>query len=125
MATLGNITGTVTIGFDGHDTLSVSQFEVPVTTGIDQETGDVHLELATDEAIRTAAATALREAADRLLAATPTATVTVSEGDLEDALSEDGHVLTCPTCGIEMTWNGPATLEHADNGAHVFTPRYI
>lgn len=123
MISLGNITGTVSIAIDGHDEHSVGRFEVPVTTTFDRETSTATLEAAADGSIRAAMAAALREAADRLLEGIPTATVTETTLDAEP--SEDGHIVTCATCGIQMTWNGPATLEHAENGAHIFTDRYI
>lgn len=123
MISLGNITGTVSVGLDGHDQDSVARFEVPVTTTLDRETSTATLEGAPDGPIRAAMAEALRGAADRLLEGIPMAMVT--ETTLDAETGEDGHIVTCATCGTQMTWNGPATLEHAENGAHVFTDRYI
>lgn len=120
MAKLGNITGTVSVGLDGHDTHSIATFEIPVTTTVDTQAGIAYIEAASGDAIRLAAAEALMDAASRLLNSLPTADVE----DLHATPRDDAHTVTCATCGEQMTWNGPATLEHADNGAHVFSPRF-
>jgi len=38
-------------------------------------------------------------------------------------LAPNGRVITCPECGETMSHDGPATIEHANDGAHIFSPR--
>jgi len=118
MISLGNITGTVSVGLDGHDQNSVARFEVPVTTTFDRETSTATLEGAPDGPVRAAMAEALRGAADRLLEGIPTATVI----ELDAPPTEHSHTATCDVCGSQLVSNRPMTLKHADDGTHIASP---
>lgn len=111
MAALLPITGTVSVTFDGCEATALGTFSVPVTTGVDAATGIHHLVAATDEAIITAMAEALRSAADQILATLPTA---VAE-----------TIAVCPTCGVELgVMDASITIEHGLNGGHIENHRY-
>lgn len=74
-AILAAITGTVSVTLDGADAQTVGSFSIPTDITIDRATGNATLHAASGDDIRTAMATALREAADELLSAIPAAIV--------------------------------------------------
>lgn len=78
MISLGNISGTISVGIDGHDQIAVATFEVPVTTTLDPDTGGAVLTAAPHDAVIAAAAAALKDAAEELLATLPSAEVTTT-----------------------------------------------
>jgi hypothetical protein len=111
MAALLPITGTVSVTFDGCEATALGTFSIPVTTSIDAATGIHHLAAATDEAIITAMAEALRSTADQILATLPTA---VAE-----------TIAVCPTCGFALgVMDASITIEHDLNGGHIENHRY-
>lgn len=84
MINLGSITGTVSIGIDGHQPTAVGTFSVPVTTTFDPVTNTATVTAAPHAAIIAAAVAALQDAATQMLASIPTAEVTESPEDETD-----------------------------------------
>jgi len=80
MAALLPITGTVSVSLDGCEAVALGMFSVPVTAVHDEATGLLHVEAATDDAIKTAMVEALRSAADQILAALPSAEMGSADG---------------------------------------------
>jgi len=115
MAAVQPITGTVSVGFDGGTGISVGRFSVPVEVTIDGNRHDAtviaHLEAAPRAAVVAAMITALREAADKMLASLP---VVKAE-----------TIAVCPTCDAELgVADASITIEHAEHGAHIENHRY-
>lgn len=45
----------------------------------------------------------------------PSAELTIPDG---------AHLIRCAECAATMAYGGTATLEHAEDGSHVFSPTY-
>ena len=115
MAALLPITGTVSVGLDGGTGHTIARFSVPVRVTFDGNTHDgtviAHLEAAPREAVVAAMGTALREAADELLAMM--------------TLVKAETIAVCPTWSAELgVADASITIEHAQGGAHIENHRY-
>lgn len=111
--TLAPITGTVSVALDGTDAQTVGSFTIPVDVTLDNATGIATVKAATFDEIKTAMATALSDAAYRLLSTLPTATMSVET------------IPTCPTCHQQLGITDPlTTIQHGENGSHIASQRH-
>jgi len=123
--TLPPITGAVSIALDGHEGTTVATFEVPVTVNVGPD-GIRILSASPHDEILTAAATALRNAAERLLDSIPHAEVaTLPEGEsypVGTLADHDARIIACPDCDHTIAHDGPGTIQHFSDASHLFRP---
>lgn len=113
-AVITTIPASITLAIGNTPVETVVEFGVPLEASVER-TGPNQITLTPPQGLGRAFAAALRKLADEI-----DPDVVELPADLEPG----AVVIRCPQCPATMVGTPGDTLEHADDGAHVFAPTY-